>query len=132
MKNLKNRFLIICFLLKMAVFSKIAVWVQQPRVIKLLKLWKRSKENNVIDIDFEIYARVGVNWCTRNYFYDSFFCVGPHHRKELRASEKLYESKCKKLFKIGLSGTSRIIHSQFSQMRQIITFIMSIWLFLFD
>tara|TARA_Y100000591_G_scaffold259157_1_gene231418 strand:+ start:2070 stop:2834 length:765 start_codon:yes stop_codon:yes gene_type:complete len=59
-------------------------------------------------------------------FYDSFFCVGPHHLKELRASEKLYESKCKKLFKIGYPRIDDLIFSSqsnknpYSTLKQII------------
>ena len=59
-------------------------------------------------------------------FYDSFFCVGPHHFKELRASEKLYKSKCKKLFKIGYPRLDDLISSNpinkkpYSTLKQII------------
>ncbi|MAI86793.1 MAG: hypothetical protein CMF99_06495 [Candidatus Marinimicrobia bacterium] len=59
-------------------------------------------------------------------FYDSFFCVGFHHLKELRASEKLYESKCKKLFKIGYPRLDDLISSNpinkrpYSTLKQII------------
>ena len=59
-------------------------------------------------------------------FYDSFFCVGPHHLKELRASEKLYKSKCKKLFKVGYPRLDDLIFSNqinkkpYSKLKQII------------
>ena len=34
-------------------------------------------------------------------YYDSFFCVGPHHVKELKEAEKLYKTKPKELVEIG-------------------------------
>ena len=44
-------------------------------------------------------------------FFDSFFCTGPHHCEELKATEKLYKSKAKKLFEIGYPRLDDIIIS---------------------
>ena len=59
-------------------------------------------------------------------FYDSFFCVGSHHLKELRGAEELYNSKRKKLFKVGyprlddLILSNKIDKKPYSLLKQII------------
>ncbi len=59
-------------------------------------------------------------------FFDSFFCAGSHHIKELRRSEKLYDSKPKKLFKVGyprlddLILSNKIEEKSYSLLKQII------------
>ena len=44
-------------------------------------------------------------------YFDSFFCVGPHHNNELRESEKFYKGNSKKLFNVGYPRLDDIILS---------------------
>ena len=59
-------------------------------------------------------------------FFDSFFCAGSHHIKELRGSEELYNSKPKNLFKVGyprlddLILSNKIEKKSYSLLKQII------------
>jgi len=43
-------------------------------------------------------------------YYDTFFCVGPYHVKELREAEKLYNTKPKELIEIGYTRLDDIYH----------------------
>ncbi len=42
--------------------------------------------------------------------YDTIFCVGPHHKKEIRATEKHYKLKAKNLFEHGYERLDAIIN----------------------
>ena len=50
--------------------------------------------------------------------YDTVFCVGEHHEKEIRETEKLYKLKPKKLLKYGFGRLDTLLHKkqEFKQM----------------
>ena len=75
---------------------------------------KRSKTNSVhyIYIFHSMFS-------THSYLrqgaidnYDSIFCVGPHHINEIRATEKFYNLKPKKLVKYGFSRLDTLIQEK--------------------
>ncbi len=84
-------------------FSTLNVKVMVMTMPDLNNSYIRKSNNNVH------YVFLPHNMCSTHMVfnkgafdhYDSFFCVGPYHVKELREAEKIYLTKEKELIKIG-------------------------------
>ena len=65
---------------------------------------KRSKTSNAINYLYIFHAIVSSHMVYRKGafdYYDTIFCVGPHHLEEIRKTESLYQLDSKKLVNVG-------------------------------
>ena len=75
---------------------------------------KRSVVRDDIEYIYVFHAITSIHMVYRPGafdHYDTIFCVGPHHTREIRRSEELYNTKKKNLVKVGYGVIDRLIRS---------------------
>ena len=84
---------------------------------------KRSKASKEVNYLYIFHAIVSSHMVYRKGafdYYDTIFCVGPHHVEEIRKTEELYQLDSKKLVSIGYPIARRFYEDHQNYLKELL------------